>query len=625
MVAIPGSAPSLAQGGPPNGLPEQAAAQAEAQFEGELDVQYECDDRHSQLVHALHMANGRRLRLRFDGAPPDLPSGSRVRVKGRFQDEETLALSAADAGSVQALSIASPNTFGEQRVIVILVNFQDNPSIPYSAASAYTTTFQSTSSFYAENSYGQTSLAGDVYGWYTIPMSGSVCDTSQIATLAEQAAVNIGGANLSAYSRRIYAFPNIAACTFWGRGSVGGSPSRAWVNGTYNTQVVAHELGHNFGNYHSHSQPCATGTCSYVEYGDIKDIMGQTAVAHTTAFQKERLGWLSYAASPPVQTVDQSGTYWIDGYAQPGSAPKALKAVKSIDAAGARTWYYVEARTRYGFDASITPGVILHTGAENAPGSSYLVDLDPVTSTFDSLLEPGQTFSDEAMGFSVKTLWADATGAMVDITYPGVPCSASAPTLTFSPSSTLWTQPGKSAGVTMTVKNNDASGCSAAVFDLASTVPSGWLAAFDRATLTLNPGTSAAASLSVTPPTSAVGQYGFTAGASRSAGPTASASGTVVVSTGLDVVLSVGGSTKSGYPLSATVRNGGQAVAGAAVTFTLTGPTGGVTTLSATSDASGAAAVKWRPRKSDPAGSYQVRANASAGALTGSASGTLTR
>jgi uncharacterized protein YfaS (alpha-2-macroglobulin family) len=61
------------------------------------------------------------------------------------------------------------------------------------------------------------------------------------------------------------------------------------------------------------------------------------------------------------------------------------------------------------------------------------------------------------------------------------------------------------------------------------------------------------------------------------------------------------------------------------VTFTLTGPSGGVTTLSATSDASGAAAVKWRPKKTDPAGTYQVRVNASAGGLTGSASGTLLR
>ena len=624
FLVMPGAAPSLAQGGPPAGLPEQASVQAGAQFEGELEVQFECEDKRSRLLHTLRTANGRRLKLRFEGAPPDLPSGSRVRVKGRLQDEETLALSASDPGSVQALSLATPNTFGQQRVIVILVNFQDNGSTPYSAASAQTTTFQSVNTFYAENSYGQTSLSGDVYGWYTIPMSGSVCDTTKIASLAEEAAVNLGGANLSAYTRRIYAFPNISACTFWGRGSVGGSPSRAWINGSYATQVVAHELGHNFGNYHSHSQPCAAGACSSVEYGDNRDIMGQTAVAHTTAFQKERLGWLNYGSSPPVQIVGLSGTYWIDGYAQPGSAPKALKILKGLDASGKRTWYYVEARTKFGFDASITPGVLVHTGSESSPSSSYQIDLDPVTSAFDSLLDPGQTFSDPAIGFNVKALWADATGAMVDVTLDSPPCAESAPTVTFSPSSTVSAQPGRAAGVGMTVRNNDAAGCGSAVFNLSSAVPSGWLAAFDRASITLEPGATAFADLSLTPPSTAAGQYGFSAAASRS-GPSASASGTVVVAAGLEVFLSIGESTKTGYPLSATVRIGGQAAAGASVAFAVTAPGGATTTLSVTSSAAGAATVKWRPRKTDPAGTYQVLVKAAASGLEGSASGTIVR
>jgi hypothetical protein len=629
ILLFPGSGLSLAQGGPPNGLPEQASAQAEAQFEGELEVLYECDEHTARLKHFLGLGNGKRLRLEFEGGmAPDLPTGSRIRAKGRLRheesNEETLTL--PDAGSVEAISVAAGTaTFGQRNVIVMLVNFQDNQSQPYSVAAAQALTFDQVNQFFGESSYGQTSLTGDVYGWFTLAMSSTTCDTAQIASLADQAAVS-AGVNLSAYSHKLYAFPQISACSWWGLGTVGGSPSRAYVNGSLAVRVVAHELSHNLGLYHSRSQPCASGYCSTVEYGDDHDVMGKSGlVAHTNAFQKERLGWLNYGVSPPIQTVGQSGSYWIDAYAPSGPAAKALKVLKYTDSSGGRTWYYFEARTKYGFDGSVAPGVVVHTGSDSVANSSYQIDLDPVSSSFDSLLDPGQTFSDEAIGFSVKTLWADATGAMVDITYPGVPCSASAPTLTFSPSSTLWTQPGKSAGVTMTVKNNDASGCSAAVFDLASAVPSGWLAAFDRATLTLAPGASAAASLSVTPPTSAVGQYGFTAGASRSAGPTASVSGTVVVSTGLDVVLSVGGSTKSGYPLSATVRNGGQAVSGAAVTFTLTGPSGGVTTLSATSDASGAAAVKWRPKKTDPAGTYQVRVNASAGGLTGSASGTLIR
>jgi hypothetical protein len=586
-------------------------------------VEYECGRSQSRLLHTLHTSNGRRLRLRFDGAPPDLLSGSRVRVKGILQGEETLALSASSPGSVQALSPASPNTFGDQRVIVILVNFQDNQSAPYTAASARATSFQSVNNFYAENSYGQTSISGDVFGWYTIPMSGSLCDTGQIATLAEQAAVTLGGANLSAYSRRVYAFPDIPACTFWGRGTVGGSPSRAWINGSYATQVVAHELGHNFGNYHSHSQPCAAGTCTSVEYGDNRDIMGQTAVAHMTAFQKERLGWLDYGTSPPTQTVVSSGSYWIEGYAPPGSTPKALKVLKGVDSNGARTWYYVEARTKIGFDASIAPGVLVHTGSESTPSSSYQIDLDPVSSAFDSVLDAGQAFSDSGIGLTVKTLWADSTGAMVDVLFEAPPCSERAPTVTLS-SPSLLAQPGKAASVNVAVKNNDGASCGAATFGLSSAVPAGWLSALSPASLSLSPGASASVTLSMTPPAGSAGQYSFVASASRS-GPTAWASGTVTVAAGLEVGLSIGAFTKTGYPLSATVRSGGSAVSNATVTFTLVSQGGGTTTLSAVSNASGGASTKWRPRKTDPAGTYQVRADASAAGLTGSASGTLVR
>ncbi|RPJ57574.1 MAG: peptidase M11, partial [Acidobacteria bacterium] len=233
ILLAPGAGFSLAQDAPAAGLPPQASARADAQFEGELEVLYEEHEDGARLLHYLHVGNGRRLRLQFEGLAPDLETGSRVRARGRLQNE---ALTVSSNRGVEALAIASPNTFGSQRVIVILVNFQDNPSTPYSAASAYTTTFQAASNFYAENSYGQTSLSGDVFGWYTIPMSSTTCDTNQIAALADQAAVALGGANLSAYTRKIYGFPKIAACNWWGLGSVGGNPSRAWINGSYATQ-----------------------------------------------------------------------------------------------------------------------------------------------------------------------------------------------------------------------------------------------------------------------------------------------------------------------------------------------------------------------------------------------------
>ena len=390
-------------------------------------------------------------------------------------------------------------------------------------------------------------------------------------------------------------------------------------------RTVAHELLHNLGLYHSRSQPCAAGSCSTVEYGDDHDVMGKSGlVAHTNAFQKSRLGWLNFGASPGVETVSQSGTYWLDAYAPAGTAPKAVKVVKGVDSSGNRTWYYFEARVNYGFDGTIVPGVVVHTGSDVSGNSSYQIDLDRETSTFDSILDPSQTFTDAAAGLNVKTVWADATGAMVDVTYAGAPCTAGTPAVTFSPSSTVWTQPGKSAGLTLSVKNNDGSGCGSATFNLSSFVPAGWLAAFDRTALMLEAGASGSANLQVTPPAGTSGQFGFSASASRS-GQAVSASGTVVVADGLGVALTIGGNPKSGYLLSVKVLASGQPAAGANVSYTVVGPTGAMSWLGGITDASGVATVKWRPRKGDPAGTYQVKVEATAAGLTGVAAATFVR
>jgi hypothetical protein len=625
FLAFHDAAPALAQTGPPGGLPEQASAQAEAQFEGELEVLYECDEDTGRLKHVLKLENGRRMNLEFaGGVAPDLPTGSRIRARGRLRDETTLML--ADAGSVQALSAAAgATTFGERRLIVVLVNFQDNASQPFSVATAKAVAFDQVSRFVQESSYGQTSVAGDAFGWFTLPMSSATCDVGMISSLANQALAD-AGVNLSSYTHRMYAFPSIGSCGWRGLGSVGGSPSVAFINGGFAVRTVAHELGHNLGLHHSKSRPCTSGSCSAVEYGDDHDVMGKSGVvAHTNTFQKERLGWLNYSAAPAIQTVTQSGNYWIDGYAPAGAASKALKVLKSADSTSGKTYYYFEARVKYGFDGSAVPGVVVHTGSDANGDSSFQVDLDPVTTTFDSILDADQTFTDAALGLSVKTLWADASGAMVDVTYSGPPCTAVAPTVTFTPSSTLWIQAGKSGAVTMTVKNNDGSGCNAAVFALSSSVPTGWTATLDRPSLTLEPGASGSAGLVLTPAPGATGNFGFAAAAKRSGAAGAQANGSAVVVDGLLVTVAAGSAGRSGYTLTAKVMAGGRSVAGANVTFTLVSPNLSTVWLGALTDAYGVASAKWRPRKTDVPGTYQVKAEASASGLTGTGSATFTR
>jgi hypothetical protein len=297
--------------------------------------------------------------------------------------------------------------------------------------------------------------------------------------------------------------------------------------------------------------------------------------------------------------------------------------LKAVDTSGNQTWYYFEARAKYGFDGGILPGVVVHRGSNSVPSVSSQLDLDPLTTTFDGVLDPNQTFSDTALGLSVRTLWTDATGAMVDVTYGGPPCTAAAPTVALTPSPALWTQPGKTAKVTLLIKNNDASECQAAGFNPSSMVPTGWVATFDRLTLTLDAGASGSVNLEVTPPAGSAGQYAFSAGVTRS-GPTAYASGTVTVADGLEVFVTLSGG-KAGYSLTAKVLAAGQPVQGASVTFTVTGPAGSSLWLGAVTDAGGVAVARWRPRKSDSPGVYQVRAEASAADLKGIATTAFSR
>jgi len=310
-----------------------------AQLEGELEIIHQdFTDGHGRFVFLLKQADGTRVPLKFAKHPPThLLTGDHVRAHGQLLEGNLLLYSGSanvtktGGGSTPPPSIPVPNTFGVQSVLVILVNFQDDAVQPYTLAEAQNMFLGTLNSFIQENSYQQTSITGAVVGWYTIPVSVSTCDIGQIATGAQNAAT-AAGVNLSNYNRYVYAYPQDFACAFGGASDVGGNPSNSWINGTtgpggttLDIQVIDHELGHAFGLWHSHSLSCgATAViCSsgtVTEYGDLMDTMGapQSASAEYNAFQKERLGWLNYGASPSIQTVTTTGTYTINPYELPG-------------------------------------------------------------------------------------------------------------------------------------------------------------------------------------------------------------------------------------------------------------------------------------------------------------------
>lgn len=411
----------------------QGAVEEEVDLDGVLEVLHEDHKTGSRSLYFLEVS-GTRFSLHFAADPPALGSGSRVRVKG-VRVGEALALDSGTT-SVRTLTAALPNTFAEQRTIVILVNFQDNPIEPFTVSDAWGVAFNTTSNFVLENSYQQTWLSGEVYGWYTIPLDSTVCDQLKLAAYAKSAAT-AAGVDLSVYARYVYAFPQ-NACGWWGAATVGGSPSQAWINGRLELAVLGHELGHNLGLEHSHSLVCNGTTigpdCTTLDYGDGIDIMGWSASAHFNAFQKERLGWLNHGVSPPITTVQTDGTYVVEPYEPGGANPKALKILKSTDPTwGFSDWYYVEFRQAIGFDRTIASstssmdsgniltGVVIHMGSEgNGGNTNALLDMTPETYhlyTRDPALVVGRSFSDPEAGVTITTLWTDGRSAGVSVAF----------------------------------------------------------------------------------------------------------------------------------------------------------------------------------------------------------------
>lgn len=160
-------------------------------------------------------------------------------------------------------------------------------------------------------------------------------------------------------------------------------------------------------------------------------------------------------------------------------------------------------------------------------------------------------YDDTQQAFIVKNSWGSGWGeagyfmiaysevtgmsrfgysALVYDGYNDGTCVQANPTLVISPSATQWITPGGKLIYNVSVVNNDHSGCSASTFNLSAIVPSGWTASFGSSALTINPGTIASTTLSVTSPTTALGgSYTITVKATDSGASNYTTSASVIV------------------------------------------------------------------------------------------------
>jgi PKD repeat protein len=405
LAWIAGMTPSAvrAQSAPVSEISGVANVQVEDDFEAGV----------SRTNYRLRTAGGDTLTLRFTTPPSaTVRTGDQIRVFGNRDGDEV---------AVDRLQLESPDsttnaggawTLGPKKVLVMLLNWKDDTSQPYTIAQAQNTMFGATNSvaaYYAETSLGATTMTGDIAGWYTATINKpTTCDISQVQPQAEAAAI-AHGYNLSNYQFEVYVFPHLP-CGWSGLGSVGGSG--AWINQALSVYVTGHELGHNYGVLHSHSWNCNPnfigGTCTRSEYGDPFDIMGG-ATRHFNGWSKNYFGWMTPSEVYTVP-LGASGTYTLSPMELRGGVRGLV-----VPTDAGRT-YWIEYRKSTGFDTGIPTtaqhGALLRI-APSPVGGTDLLDATPNGSFSDAALVVGASVTDVAASMKITTL--QESGGNLDV------------------------------------------------------------------------------------------------------------------------------------------------------------------------------------------------------------------
>jgi chitodextrinase len=410
--------------------------------------------------------SGGTVRLAFSGSshPDGFVNGATVRVRGSLSGN-TLAVGGSKADA-QVVSSVEAAVTGTKKVALLLVNFILKNTQPWTLAQASGVLFTNTNSvanYFAEESYGQLAVTGDVYGYYTIDYDITTCDYNGLASKAN-AAATAAGVNLGNYTNVQYAFPSLP-CGWSGLAYLPGT--QTWLNNALTLGVSAHELSHNFGVHHASTINCTesgvrvaisvnTANCTYAEYGDPFSVMGNAGGArHTHSQQLATLGW---ATGSSLVTASTSGTWNLGAAEDAASSLKALRVAR-----GDGTYLYLELRKPWGtsFDNFLSSDPVVNgvsvriSNDWNTIIQSKLIDTTPATSTYaDAALAVGASFTDPVSGVTVTTVSIAAGVASVRLTWgpdgiaPTTPGNLSASMTGASTARLSWTASTDNTGVT---------------------------------------------------------------------------------------------------------------------------------------------------------------------------------
>jgi len=567
----------------PTGLSDEI--ESEVTLEGTLQILHEdyFEPQKSKLFHYLDSRDGRFL-LSSPKQFPRATGGIAARISG-FKLGQSIVLPTTEKENFELLEPIPPEVPFQsslmkeklqsivrgilgirvaqashtslataQKVLVILINFTDDTSQPFTAAQAASFVNNNVNSYFTENSYGKMPISADAVGWYTVPLTSS-CQTLS-TYLAEAVKAADSDVYFPDYSHILLSYPG--NCGYAGAAYIGHSLWGGWsswstdpapvisvagVKSLYfqDLRVNGHELSHSIlGQYHANARDCGTkvtgsdAECTNIEYGDKFDILGAYAPSPSSPYhlsgRHKPIDWFGTGEYTEIMT---DGTYTLNPFESPSSANKVYY-----------TWkrgtppIYLEFRQPIGFDAGIPlnvqEGLLTRYSNYAGTGDAQALDNTPeTTSWLDPALGVGKTLVDFFSGVTIKVLSKTSSALTFTVAFPPTTCIQANPTVDISPTS-QWGSPGTPLSYTVSATNNDNSLCSSSTFNLAYSVPAGWSAALSNSSLLLSPGTSGSTTITVTSPTTAAdGFYDFSVTATNSTNSSlvGSGSATYVVST----------------------------------------------------------------------------------------------